>query len=921
MATDSLSYSGINRAVSDFSGAKFCEELINLRPTSDGLVPVKPFTIKYANSSYYKIFVHHTTDGDKYIGVRKDATNYKVIVEVIGTPATLLFERTMTGSVSYEKTHKMNLYADNLSFAAAGNVILFSEYAADQYAPPFENVSFVWRDGGYHRTEADVPEIEFGFVYTGTDRIRVSQEIPAITVSSTEQDVLSAVQNALSAAQENTPELCMGTFIIAIAFKTKDGNTFWTGQWKVYDPYELMRYTSPPYEDATTLDQTIAAYYAPFFTKYNGYGYIVSELNSSGFGPPDEIKRLFFYGTKATVEFSGLSSTSTDPNYWNKNTSMIQSVEVYTSKPVPYLDVESAFDGFMGEYYGSGYRLYLLLAQRKYETMDLDGQLMYHQASIPMEDLAALSSNETYRLELTFGGNRQVTNDTLRVDAGAVTRYGKLLSYNSRFHYYGSLSRTKVGAPFFFYDENGGYASGSTYIIVRYSDSSTSRLMCVDTSSTVWADPARIVIAPSVNIKEVIVYSKIGGSYYWWKYRMKESKSYNYSICTEGGAYDSDSGTGTVAEYEAVLSSGNILDTEETAAINVTEQYNPFVFRVEHSYLAPGNVTDIVPQQYVVTDATYGREPLDVFTTQGVYALIQGNGEILYSWFDPISPMIAEGPAVPTEMGIFFISGGALWLCAGHRTTLVSDALSVGPHKYIRACAGYKKISGQDSSYSPSPVISSPAYDVSSNLSQVEFETFASGNSAQSIGRGRLSYNRFRQEVYVSNGDYQYSYVLSLKYRQWFKVPYYIMQDEQASVLAKIPSPTESGNDYVDLSAESSTTHVTFHMQSRPFSMGYQYIHMHRLISQMRASLATGDLVVVGLYGSNDLQEWKLLAYSKRAGASTPLKVSQIRTTSSARSWRYYTICIGGTVYAGAVDNTDIGPFLVDYEPVVRRIG
>lgn len=927
MAAETLTYQGINRAVSDFSGAKFCEELINLRPTTDGLVPVKPFTTKYANSPYYKIFVHHTTDGDKYIGVRKVANSYKVVVEVVGDPATVLFERTMTGSVSYEKTHKMNLYADNLFFAAAGNVILFSERAIDQYAPPMENVSFIWKDGAYQEMEANVPQLTVGVSASNSGEIiNKTQEVPALNKDSSPAEVINAVQSAVNAVQEINPNLCLGPIIVAVAFKTKDGNTFWTDKWMVYDPLSAIGTTSPPYEDLTTLaaeDPYLAAEYEDFILEHY-HGYRITDMGQ-GIGTPNKVNRVGFYGTGVTVSIGALSSTSADPNYWNKETSMIQSVEVYASKPVPYFDTESAFEGFRCyEQPGIGGEFYtILLVQKDYEDMELGGMPLYHQASIPMESL--LGGGRT--VELKFGGNLQVTSETLRVDAGAVTRYGKVLSYNSRFHYYDSVARTEVGKPSFVGLHQHSFNSATTYIFVRHSDESGTRLLYMGTTlSDEGFDSADLTIAPSVNIKEVILYSKFtrnsAAMYREAICRMTASGAYNFSIGNLGDWRSTD-GSGTKAEYESLISANKppVVETAEPAAINVTEQYNPFVFRVEHSYLAPGNVIDVVPQNYVVTDATYGREPLDVFTTQGIFALIQGSGDILYSWFDPISPMIAEGPAIPTEMGIFFISGGSLWLCAGHRTTLVSDALSAGPHKYIRACTGYKKISGQDSSYSPSPSVSGPQYDVSDNLSQVEFEKFASGDPANSIGKGRLSYNRFRQEVYVSNASFDYSYILSLKYRQWFKVPYKISQDEPASVLAKTPTYDNNAYNYLDLSAESSTTHVTFHMQSRPFSMGYQYVHMHRLVSQMRAKLTTGDLVVVGLYGSDDLQEWNLLAYSKRAGASTPLKVSQIRTTSAARSWRYYTICIGGTVYAGAEDNTDIGPFIVDYEPVVRRIG
>lgn len=908
MATDSLSYSGINRAVSDFSGAKFCEELINLRPTTDGLVPVKPFTTKYANSPYVKIFVHHTTDGDKYIGVRKDATNYKVIVELIGTPATLLFERTMTGSVSYEKTHKMNLYVENLFFAAAGNVILFSERAIDQYAPPMENVSFIWKDGAYREEEANVPTVTL-VTDDGATKVKKTQECAQIVPGSNAQDVVSSVENAVSAVQEISPNLCLGPVVIATAFKTKDGNTFWTGNWEIYDPLRTIATASPPYEDETTLDDpNVASGYADFFDEH-GHGYRITPADNGGLGVTEVIKRLDFYGTNVKArlgQLDGDPAHSSYPNYWNKETSMIQSVEVYASRPVFYFDPASAFEGFLTIDFGVRY-MTMLLVQKEYEDMELGGKQLYHQASIPMESLL----NGSVDVELKFGGNLQVTSETLRVDAGAVTRYGKVLSYNSRFHYYDSVARTVVGKPSFSGLHQHSFSSDTTYIFVRHSDESGTRLLYVGTTiSDEGFDSADLTIAPSVNIKEVILYSKFvrnsAAMYREAICRMTASGTYNFSI-GKLGDWRSTDGSGTKSEYEALISANApaVVVTAEPAAINVTEQYNPFVFRVEHSYLAPGNVVDVVPQNYVVTDATYGREPLDVFTTQGVFALIQGSGDILYSWFDPVSPMIADGRAVPTEAGVFFLSGGSLYLCAGHRTTLVSDALMAGPHKYVRSAGpngAYAKIAG-----------GSGVVDMSSFVSAVDFETFCSG--------GRLSYNRFRQEVYVSNNDYAYSYVLSLKYRQWFKAGESLWQDEPASVIAARWSAT-SGIDYLDLGNEDDGR-TEIHLQTRPFSMGYQYAHVHRLVSMVSASLSSayGDVLVAHLYGSDDLRNWTLLAYARRNGANPAMHLSQIRTPSAARSWRYYTVCLTGKVYAGMEDNTDIGPFIVDYDPVVRRIG
>jgi hypothetical protein len=199
---------------------------------------------------------------------------------------------------------------------------------------------------------------------------------------------------------------------------------------------------------------------------------------------------------------------------------------------------------------------------------------------------------------------------------------------------------------------------------------------------------------------------------------------------------------------------------------------------------------------------------------------------------------------------------------------------------------------------------------MSDYVSRVTFEEYVRT-------KGRLGYNRFRMELYVGNPDYPYTYVLSLKYRQWFKISRMIWQDEPGSGVATVPGSYAGRFNILDLSIEVNTLQ-TIHLQTRPFSMGYHYSHIHRIVTMMRATLTeTGNQkLITALYGSDDLQNWKLLAYAKR---NPPVSFSQIRTTPSARSWRYYVVCTGGQILTEK--DIDMGPLLVDYEPVIRRIG
>lgn len=914
MAADNFIYQGINRAVSDYAGTRACEELINLRPTEGGVVPVRDFVTKMANMPFNRIFVHNTTSGPKYIVVRTVTEEDAVLVQYVdenGEEIQTLFSTPDNGDQTL----------DAISYAAAGNIIFIS--LCDKEGLKFKNAAWTWKGSSYVAMEADVPEVDYE-IDDGTDIESATQSIPPLTQDSESPEVISAVENGINAVLENNPRLCIGPFIIAVAYKTNDGKTFWTNNWKIYDPLGKIGNTSPPYMTSSDLNQTYTApLYTDFFAKYGNYGYVMNDGHSDSNGWLGKIGKsldeIRVFGTNVTLTFPPVSG-------WSEETSIIQSVEVYCSRPVPYLDTSSAADGFKSKLWShdqDDYFFNILVTQKKYEDMELDGQLLYHQASIPMASLA--DGQQT--VELTFGGSKQVTEDTLAVDAGTLKRYGRILVYNARFHYYDSVSRIEeIGMPYFYQTASGSTATADVF--VRYADNEREGLYYLGTESlyksdTVSSGVTKMVISPSLCIKEVIVlFGGTTGPWHTEYYRMTSSSSYNYSICV-GGPYETkDTSSQQYVQDLIDAKSNTTITTFEPDAINVTEQYNPFVFLVEHSYKAPGNVIDVVPQMAGVVDANYGRDPLNVFTERGTYALTQGSANVLYGAFLPLSNLRAARGGLSLESGIYFLADGGLWLVSGRQVVLVSEALNLGPHKYIRSSTGYRKLSGDET---PGTEVS-PYYDASPYLSKVEFKDFVTG--------AQLSYNRFRMEIFISNKLYDYSYVLSLKYRQWFKISKRLWQDDPGSIIINRKGTVAGTISVLDMSDEVTTggDPLLVHLQSRPFSMGYSYSHIHRIVSMVRARLSTsGHKIAVGLYGSDDLQRWKLLAYAKRNGtkwdaaqeeyADADVFLAQVRTTSSARSWRYYTVCIGGEIPVDADFPTDFGPVIVDYEPVIRRIG
>lgn len=878
MAVQQLNFLGINRAVSDYGGPGACEELINLRPTTQGLVPVKPFSVKWSGLTYKKVITHNTSTGANYLCFKKVAEDdhYKCQVWQIDSHGDIIGVSPLTdfyieGDAAIEDIH----------YATAGNIITFSAKEPDNSY--YKNASLLWDGSQYKVIEANIPDIT-PTLTPGTPELKFSTIEQTFTETSTKNEITSFLESAFNEIQESNKTYCFGPVLIALAFKTNDGNTFWTSKWIAYDPIQEIDEVLDPgastpvyyhymYGDFTNPTQDIT----DFFNRHDD-AYLVTQGGAGA--------------QHAQVGGVTLSLTLPQISSWNEDTSVIKSVEVYATRPQLHLTPEDMLSR------SNNALLYLPAVLLK--DMELGSQLFYLQESVPLKELKLGSKT----IQLKFGGNIQTTNKTLEVDAGAVVRYGDIVSYNARFHYFDSTAEVSIGMPWF-----GGYTSGGTTytsdIFVVFNDGQRDTMCYAGQTSLPGDRRPQLVTCPDVRVKEVIAQIPYSSSpntnYTILRYEMMESSRYNYSYATTDNVHISYSATAkyTPSDYRTFVR------IEESNAINVTEQYNPFVFRVEHSYLAPGKVLDVQPQMVAVQDVSFGDYPLNVFTDRGVYALLQGSGTVLYGNFRSVSNLVSGSNSIPTENGTFFIASGNLWLIAGSKAVLVSDALSLGPHKFIRSNTGYKSLSNE-------------AYDVEDLESDPIFEVYVNGNGT-TIPGAKLCYNRFRDEIYVSNAKYDYTYALSLKYRQWFKIGISMAQDVPGSTIVSTKGSTTGTTDILDFTDEKENTSVLVHLQSRPFSFGYMYSHVHRIVSMVRAALSSSDLLIAAVYGSDDLQEWYLLSYAGRSSESetSKLKVSQLRTPPAARSWRYYTVCIGGTTPS----DTDFGPVVVDYEPVIRRIG
>lgn len=116
--------------------------------------------------------------------------------------------------------------------------------------------------------------------------------------------------------------------------------------------------------------------------------------------------------------------------------------------------------------------------------------------------------------------------------------------------------------------------------------------------------------------------------------------------------------------------------------IKVSELNNPIVFPVENTYQAGnGTVLAMATNAIRISEGQFGQFPLYIFTTQGIYSLNVGSGEVVYSNISaPTSYEIPTTKIVAsTPFGVVFTSARGVCIIQEQEVKLLTLALHEKP--------------------------------------------------------------------------------------------------------------------------------------------------------------------------------------------------------------------------------------------------
>ena len=736
--------------------------------------------------------------------------------------------------VGYNKAHKQTIVSGKAeNITYAGNVLLIKFEDGSQKAYKFVT------DGDkqeYVEFRAAVPSINIA-VSIGDGDEESFFVSSTYTASNTTQNLEAAKEvlaSGYSTFYRQNPYGLAGPIIVGCTFELEDGTETWSSGFSIIDPTKDKNYTE------TTCR-----------------------------------------GQKATVYGAKEATLSFDIRNYSY-ISGIKNIKFYSSLPLMPYDMEQQGSEFI---------------QKRLSNKDLniDGQNMYLQKIVPFKKTDNFKLNTGYSL---------AANDLMPVTSGTIHRSGDTVSYNNRFHFYNSsvehtLQQMSYGVheewrPF---DQSGHDEIRQARLYFEIDTGEGKKLYFKNGIFEVKIGSRMDFVYPMGGIKQGYLRTTTDNfaTSTWYSVPFTDSSAYNYSCsidCLISGSVDAPNNFTTAVEAQTQ----RVLWKKEYNAINVSAQFNPFVFPVEYSYGFNGEIKDVATSFLPISSTQVGQYPITVFTTNGIYALEQGSGSVLYGSVTPLQPMVISGKATATPYGTFFVSSNNLYMLLGREAVNVSLPLNGPLETMLKSNEAYKALCLS----SANGMVNFTNY-----ISSLTFENFIHGAT--------LIYDQLNNELIISNlsASTSQSYVFNLDTKQFHKISkaYKAAQTNSRYVIEM----EGSRGRVVDLHVEYDK-YMPILIQSRPLSLEALSTHIQRLILLVDAKLeGVTQKLCLSVFGSDNLYKWKCIISAQKQ--DTVLR--QIRTNKAAKSYRDYIILINGSV----LPDTDLSDIIADYTVVSRRLG
>lgn len=542
----------------------------------------------------------------------------------------------------------------------------------------------------------------------------------------------------------------------------------------------------------------------------------------------------------------------------------IKKIKVYATKPASTYTFAYLDDKTHGP------------VKQSLSTINLDGQLMYYKGSINVDG--------SLNLALSFADN-MYGEDVMPVTSGAIERIGPSVSLNNRFHFFKSNVHHVVQKPTT--SEQAQVIDGFTIWQAYVKFENGWRL--IDRDYTFSETESIDFMYPLAEVTKIIFVKKNQRN--GFIVEMNSSSAYNYSYAFDVMPKVERLSDDIFNEMTDVTDT-KVLLRNEVNAINVTVKLNPYAFDINASYSFGGEIKDIVTSYVPISAVQVNQFPITVFTTAGIYALEQGSGNTLYGGITALQPLELEGGTISVPKGVLFVSAKKLYLLDGREAIDMSHPMNGKIDEDMSKLESYNTLMNITGS------------DFTEFLSTKEFGDYLSS--------ANLLYDQLHNEIIISSSDDNdnYSYVLNLDTLTFHKIPLKYVGKTNSKRYAL--EERFGIADVVDMhNEEHGNANVV--LQSRPLQLEPFLTHIQRLIVLSDAKLSGNNKMLVSVFASDNLNNWKCIISSQKKDVA----LRQIRTNKAAKSYRDYVILITGNVQT----DTDMSDIIADYTVVNRRLG
>lgn len=711
MRAKSVNIKGINRQVgSPDNDDGYCSELVNMK-VQNGLKITGNKVVKSANIPYNRISIHKIGKIQNYIGVRTDADG--IYIDHFNPDSGALVQNIATFKANSE-----------IYYVLLNNQVVISDKTAIK--------EYVYQFSDSYKLHYSGIDLDFDITFSNAGGSGANPSTIELKADTKDQ-YLAGIQSQINKFEVENPKVAEGYVLCALTLTFNDGTE---------DRMFGLQYIEPYHNSS--------------------YNFIMAMSKTS-----DSIKTRF--------DWSGYYSERSitvreNKDLYERYKGIIKNVNLYVSKPITRFPIsigKVTVSGMGWEYGDIGVTdVGISIPQERPKDAGLDKTLLYKQKSWTLEEFCATETH--YNFE--FGGDKQVTGATMEVYGSDIERAGKMFAYNNRVHFYNTNARLKMKLGDMQYYSSDPDLSNFTFIyayatilvkvkasiedlVFRFDDCRVvlgqiggTEYKLVMPNMAIFPDSRSYqadVIITSIRLNSNLYSSAVGKKYVL---SLSASPAYNYSYfyggpdnaVTPEGIFD-----GAYPELVDVY--------KETNAINVSSSGTPFVFPVANSYKFDGNITTLAVAMQQISDAQVGQYPLNVFTDNGIFALEQGGGTVLYSNIVPLTAdTCLNGSVHYTFQGIAYISNGAVYVLNGRTPTKMTAFLEGQPDVNIQNNESFLKCCGGE------------LYDISDSLSQVDFKEY--------VNDAKLSWCANTNELIVSNSAYSYSYVYDFYFNAWYKV-------------------------------------------------------------------------------------------------------------------------------------------------------